>query len=68
MPDSPPLPPGWSWFEAILPDGRRHRFALAHDTPMPALHTRAWQIWSPARAGSDGRFLAPGLSVERVSA
>lgn len=70
MPESRPtasatnLPPGWTWFCVRLPDGRCHRFAQAADAAAAVLLRRAWEIWSPARAGPDGRFLAPGLVVE----
>jgi hypothetical protein len=59
----PLLPPGWVWYRASLPDGRNHRFAHAAMADQAALCARAWAIWSPARAGADGRFLAPGLRV-----
>jgi len=63
MSDSPPLPPGWIWYRACLPDGRSHCFAHPADTPAAVLRTRAWQVWSPARAGRDGGFCAAGLTV-----
>ncbi|WP_179505727.1 MULTISPECIES: hypothetical protein [unclassified Sphingomonas] len=65
VPSRPPsLPPGWIWYDARLPDGREHRFAHAVSDDHAALLARAWAIWSPARAGRDGRFLAPGLLVQ----
>lgn len=57
------LPPGWAWFCASLPDGRQHRFGYAANADAGALLRRAWEIWSPARTGPDGRFLAAGLAV-----
>jgi hypothetical protein len=57
------LPPGWAWFRAALPDGRTHCFGYARDATAPMLARRAWQIWSPARAGPDGCWLTPGLVV-----
>jgi len=65
---SPALPMGWIPYEATVrySDGTiraQHTFHAPADATDAELKGRAWSIWSPARAGMDGRFLDPTLTV-----
>lgn len=63
------IPAGWIACIATVrfTDGTvraQHTFYLPAGSTNEQLIYRAWQIWSPARAGSDGRFVDPTLTVE----